>query len=150
MPNADGKPLPAAAREHRPHAGPVLHVRAECGRRHVVTPPVMLTGSSEGQDFNLFPRKQRSSLVETNVNGVKTVFGCSGTIEETSKGADGYCFAFDVASNTVSAILATTAGEGAGIWMAGQGASARCGMATSMSLPAMGISMVRLSGANRS
>ena len=70
-------------------------------------------------------RKQRSSLVETNVNGVKTVFGCSGTIFETqARVASGYCFAFDVASNTVSAMLAMTAGEGAGVWMAGQGAAA--------------------------
>jgi len=69
-------------------------------------------------------RKQRSSLVETNVNGVKTVFGCSGTTYETGAGASGYCFAFDVASNTVSAMLALTAGEGAGVWMAGQGAAA--------------------------
>jgi hypothetical protein len=63
--------------------------------------------------------------VETNVNGVKTVFGCSGTINETEADvASGYCFAFDVASNTVSAMLALTAGEGAGVWMAGQGAVA--------------------------
>jgi hypothetical protein len=51
------------------------------------------------QDFNSQMRKQRSSLVETNVNGVKTVFGCSGTIFETGTGASGFCFAFDVASN---------------------------------------------------
>jgi hypothetical protein len=62
--------------------------------------------------------------VETNVNGVKTVFGCSGTIYETGAGASGYCFAFDVASNKLSAMLALTAGEGAGVWMAGQGAAA--------------------------
>jgi hypothetical protein len=63
--------------------------------------------------------------VETNVNGVKTVLGCSGTINETQAGvASGYCFAFDVASNTVSAMLALSSGEGAGVWMAGQGAIA--------------------------
>jgi hypothetical protein len=87
--------------------------------------PVLIQGKSETQDFNAAMRKQRSSLVETNVNGVKTVFGCSGTIFETQAGvASGYCFAFDVASNTVSAMLAMTAGEGAGVWMAGQGAVA--------------------------
>ncbi len=86
---------------------------------------VLIQGKSGTQDFNGGMRKQRSSLAETNVNGVKTVFGCSGTIFETQTGvASGYCFAFDVASNTVSAMLATTAGEGAGIWMAGQGAAA--------------------------
>jgi len=90
-----------------------------------VVPPVLIEGKSGTQDFNAGMRKQRSSLVETNVDGVKTVLGCSGTIFETQAGlASGYCFAFDVASNRVSAMLATTAGEGAGIWMAGQGAVA--------------------------
>lgn len=90
-----------------------------------VVPPVLIQGTSGTQDFNAAMRKQRSSLVETNVNGVKTVFGCSGTINETEAGiASGYCFAFDVATNKVSAMLALTAGEGAGVWMAGQGAAA--------------------------
>ena len=48
-----------------------------------------------------------------------------GAIFETQAGvASGFCFAFDVASNTVSSMLAMTAGEGAGVWMAGQGAAA--------------------------
>ena len=86
---------------------------------------VLIQGKSGTQDFNATMRKQRSSLVETKVNGVKTVFGCSGTINETEAGvASGYCFAFDVAGNTVSAMLAMSSGEGAGIWMAGQGAAA--------------------------
>jgi hypothetical protein len=90
-----------------------------------VVPPVLIEGKSGTQDFNGGMRKQRSSLVETNVNGVKTVFGCSGTTFETQAGvASGYCFAFDVATNKISAMLATTAGEGAGIWMGGQGAAA--------------------------
>ncbi|HEX3994880.1 MAG TPA: hypothetical protein VHX39_27195, partial [Acetobacteraceae bacterium] len=89
-----------------------------------VVPRVLIEGKSENQDFNAAMRKQRSSLVETNVNGVKTVLGCSGTIFETGAGAAGWCFAFDVASNKVTAMLALTAGEGAGVWMAGQGASA--------------------------
>lgn len=89
-----------------------------------VVPPVLIQGKSGTQDFNSSMRKQRSSLVETNINGLKTVFGCSGTVYETAAGASGYCFAFDVASNTVSAMLALTAGEGAGVWMAGQGAAA--------------------------
>ena len=91
----------------------------------LVVPPVLIQGKSGTQDFNAAMRKQRSSLVETNVNGVKTVLGCSGTINETQSGvASGYCFAFDVASNTVSAMLALTAAEGAGVWMAGQGVTA--------------------------
>jgi hypothetical protein len=90
-----------------------------------VVPPVMIAGKSGNQDFNAGMRKKRSSLVETNVNGVKTVLGCSGTTFETETGvASGYCFAFDVATNKVSAMLALTAGEGAGVWMSGQGAAA--------------------------
>jgi hypothetical protein len=83
-------------------------------------PPVQI----EGKDFEKGMRKQRSSLVETNVNGVKTVFGCAGTVLETAAGASGYCFAFDVATNKVSAMLPLSAGEGAGVWMAGQGPAA--------------------------
>jgi hypothetical protein len=85
-----------------------------------VVPPVLI----EGGNFDKGMRKQRSSLVETNVNGVKTVVGCSGTTFKTAAGAAGYCFAFDVATNKVSAMLALTAGEGKGVWMAGQGAAA--------------------------
>jgi len=85
---------------------------------------VLIEGTSGTQAFKDDMRKQRSGLVETNVSGVKTVFGCSGTIYETAKGAAGFCFAFDVASNKMGPMLATTAGEGAGIWMAGQGAVA--------------------------
>lgn len=89
-----------------------------------VVPPVLIQGKSGTQDFNSTMRKQRSSLVETSVNGVKTVFGCSGSIFETGSGANGYCFAFDVASNKMSAMLAMTAAEGAGVWMGGQGVAA--------------------------
>ena len=89
-----------------------------------VVPPVEIQGGTGIQDFNFTMRKQRSSLVETNVDGVKTVFGCSGTVNETGQGASGYCFAFDVASNKLSALLPLTSGGGAGVWMAGQGAAA--------------------------
>jgi len=89
-----------------------------------VVPPVLIQGTSRNQDFNAGMRKQRSSLVETNVNGVKTVLGCSGTTLEVAAGASGYCFAFDVATNKMGPMLALTAGEGAGVWMSGQGAAA--------------------------
>jgi len=96
-----------------------MHVlRVKDGSR--VVAPVLI----QGKDFNAQMRKQRSALVETNINGVKTVFGCSGTVMETGAGASGYCFAFDVKTNKLSAMLAMTAGEGAGIWMGGQGAAA--------------------------
>jgi hypothetical protein len=89
-----------------------------------VVPPVTIQGTSQGQDFNAQMRKQRASLVETSVNGVKTVLGCSGTVYETNPGAAGYCFAFDVAGNTLTTLTALTAGEGAGVWMGGQGPAA--------------------------
>jgi len=89
-----------------------------------VTQPISIEGKSGTQDFNAEMRKQRSSLVETAIEGKKTIFGCSGTIFETGKGASGFCFAVDVATNQLTTMLATTAGAGAGIWMAGQGVAA--------------------------
>jgi hypothetical protein len=83
--------------------------------------PVLIEGTSGTQDFNSQIRKQRSSLVETNVDGLKTVFGCAGTVYETMSGASGFCFAFEVSTNRITAMLALTAGNGAGVWMAGQG-----------------------------
>jgi hypothetical protein len=124
IPNAQGKPMPASAASTDSTKARYFMFVLNVGDGSLVVPPVMIQGSSDGQDFNKFARKQRSSLVETNVSGVRTVFGCSGTIQETVRGAAGYCFAFDVASNNLTAIFATTAGEGAGIWMAGQGAAA--------------------------
>jgi hypothetical protein len=89
-----------------------------------VVPPVLIQEPSGNHVFNSQMRKQRSSLVETNINGVKTVFGCSGTIFETGTGASGFCFAFDVASNSMSAMLALTAGRGR--WCV-DGWAGRCG-----------------------
>jgi hypothetical protein len=89
-----------------------------------VAAPVMIQGGTGVQDFNAQMRKQRASLVETDVKGVRTVFGCSGTVYETAGGAAGYCFAFDTYTNRFTALLPTTAGEGAGIWMGGGGPAA--------------------------
>jgi hypothetical protein len=90
-----------------------------------IVPPVFIAGKSGNQDFNAVMRKQRSSLVETNIEGVKTVLGCSGTIIERQAGvASGYCFAFDVTTNKISVMLALTTGQGAGVWLSGQGAAA--------------------------
>ncbi len=114
--STDGSGSPQTARYY-------MHVLKVADGTQVV-PPVMIQGKSGTQDFNADMRKQRSSLVETNVNGVKTVFGCSGSIFETGNGADGFCFAFDVATNQLTAMLSLTAGQGAGVWMAGQGAVA--------------------------
>jgi hypothetical protein len=91
----------------------------------LVVPPVLLDGASQGVNFNAMPRKQRSALVETNVDGVKTVFGCAGTVKEADDHAAGFCFAFDVATSKFSTLLALSRGisnnSGAGVWMGGQG-----------------------------
>jgi hypothetical protein len=69
-------------------------------------------------------RKQRSSLVMTNIAGRKTIFFASGTIQELGTGAAGWVLAYDVATNKVAASLATSQGFGGGIWMGGQGLAA--------------------------
>jgi len=89
-----------------------------------VVPPVLVDGTSQGQSYSSTLRKQRSSLVLTDVNGRKTVFWASGTIQETGALAAGWIFAFDCATNRITAALATSSGVGAGIWMAGQGLAA--------------------------
>ncbi len=80
-------------------------------------PPVLI----DGLDFNAKMRKARSSAVLITPKGVKTVLQCTGSVQETADGSSGYCFAFDIATNKVSAMMATTKGKGAGIWMAGSG-----------------------------
>ena len=89
-----------------------------------VVPPVLVAGSSRAQSYSSAMRKQRSSLVLTNVDGRKTVFWASGTVLETGNKAAGWIFAFDCATNSIAAALATSQGEGAGIWMGGQGLAA--------------------------
>jgi hypothetical protein len=88
-----------------------------------VEPPVMITGTSQGYDFNATMRKARSSAVLINQKGTRTVIQCTGTVSESGAGASGFCFAFDTYTNKITAMIATTAGEGAGIWSAGQGLS---------------------------
>lgn len=82
-----------------------------------VVPPVLI----DGLDFNAKMRKARSSAVLIKPKGAKTVLQCTGSVQETANGSSGYCFAFDVATNKVTAMMATTKGRGAGIWMAGSG-----------------------------
>jgi len=86
--------------------------------------PVLVDGTSQNQTYAAAMRKQRSALVLTNVNGRKTVFWASGTVQETGAKAAGWIFAFDCATNKISAALALSQGEGAGIWMGGQGLAA--------------------------
>jgi hypothetical protein len=89
-----------------------------------VVQPVLVDGTSQNQTYGGTMRKQRSALVLTNVNGRKTVFWASGTVQETGAKAAGWIFAFDCATNKISAALALSQGEGAGIWMGGQGLAA--------------------------
>ena len=107
-------------------AGYAVHVlNLKDGSR--VCAPVSLAGvtytapNGSVQRFNAMMRKQRSSLLLTNVGGVKTVFFASGTVLETENGAAGWVMAFACASNTIAAAFATSTGEGAGIWMGGGG-----------------------------
>ncbi len=85
---------------------------------------VPVDGVSGRQRYTASMRKQRSSLLMTEVAGKKTVFWASGTVLETSNGAAGWVFAFDVDTNQISAALALSQGLGAGIWMGGQGLAA--------------------------
>ncbi|MBV8632398.1 MAG: hypothetical protein JOZ83_15825 [Silvibacterium sp.] len=73
------------------------------------------------QKYGSTMRKQRSGLLMTEVNGTKTIFFASGSVLETTNGAAGWIFAYDVASHRISAALAMSGGYGAGIWMAGSG-----------------------------
>ena len=89
-----------------------------------VVPRVLVAGTSGTQSYAGTMRKQRSSLLLTNINGRKTVFWASGTVMEIGNNAAGWIFAFDCATNSIAAALATSQGEGAGIWMGGQGLAA--------------------------
>jgi hypothetical protein len=91
----------------------------------VVGAPVSLAGLKNGtQSYGAAMRKQRSSLVMTNIDGRKTIFFAYGTVLETGNGAAGGIIAYDVASKVVTAFLPMSQGLGAGIWMGGQGLAA--------------------------
>jgi hypothetical protein len=87
-------------------------------------PPVLLDGTNGTQKWSAFMRKQRSSLVMTNIAGRKTIFFASGTIQELGTGAAGWVLAYDVATNQITAAVPTTQGFGGGMWMGGQGLAA--------------------------
>ncbi len=91
----------------------------------VAVPPVSLASVTFGkQRFDAAARKQRTSLVMTSVNGVKTIFFGCGTVLESPNVPAGWIIAFDPASNSVAAALSLSQGSGAGLWMAGQGLAA--------------------------
>lgn len=83
--------------------------------------PVTVAGKSGANDYNAAMRKARSSAVLIRQGVTKTMIECTGTVMETGAGSNGFCFAFDLGTNRITAMLAMTAGQGAGIWMAGQG-----------------------------
>lgn len=89
-----------------------------------VCAPVPVEGTNNGQTWNKMIRKQRSSLLIATVGGAKTVFFGAGTMGETAGGAAGWVFAFDCATNKFTCCLATSAGQGGGIW--GGGSSMVC------------------------
>ncbi len=84
-------------------------------------PPQSGTKPSPLQRWDATMRKQRSSLVMTSVAGRKTLFFGAGTVLETTAGAAGWIFAYDLATHRITASVALSAGYGAGLWMAGQG-----------------------------
>jgi hypothetical protein len=61
--------------------------------------PVLIAGTSQAESYSSTMRKQRSSLVLTDVEGRKTIFWASGTVQETGNKAAGWIFAFDCATN---------------------------------------------------
>ena len=85
--------------------------------------PVLIAGEDGTNDFNATMRKLRSSAVLIAPGGKKTLVECGGTVLETGAGSSGFCFAVDLTGGSprITAMLATTHGAGAGIWMAGQG-----------------------------
>ena len=93
----------------------------------LAAPPAPLAGQTyqppKGplQHWDATMRKQRSSLVMTDIAGRKTLFFGAGTVLETTAGAAGWVFAYDLATHRVTASIALSAGYGAGLWMAGQG-----------------------------
>ncbi len=95
------------------------------GDGSLAAPPVSLANVTYGsQHFNSTPRKQRTSLVMTKVNGVKTIFFGAGTVAESANIPAGWIIAFDPAANKITAALTLSQGSGAGIWMGGQGLAA--------------------------
>lgn len=77
--------------------------------------------------FGDVQRKQRAALLLSNVPDAhgghhKTLFVCAGSIFESASTNLGWVVAVDLASYTISSALTTCpAGQGGGIWMAGQG-----------------------------
>ena len=91
----------------------------------LVVPPVSLADLTDGtQHYAGNMRKQRSSLLLTSIAGRKTIFFAAGSLLEATVGSSGWIVAFDVATDKVTAALAMSQGNGAGVWMAGQGLAA--------------------------
>jgi hypothetical protein len=77
----------------------------------------LVTGSSNGFNYQDAPRKQRSALLLWKQNGVKVVMVMAGSFSESGATATGWLLAFDTFDNQFKAALSTHAGG----WMSGQG-----------------------------
>jgi hypothetical protein len=97
-----------------------------------VTEPLSLEDATDvpgnGIKPNVFSgvqRKQRCALLMTNINKIKTVFVCAGSIFESLASNLGWVIAVDVTSFSIKAAWTSCPKNGGGgIWMAGQGPAA--------------------------
>ncbi|MGZ3848272.1 MAG: hypothetical protein ACXVBR_17895 [Flavisolibacter sp.] len=82
-------------------------------------------GGIPKQKFASLARKQRSALLLTHVNGVKTIFIACGSVRENDAQARGWILAVDLSNFSISAAFTTTVKfHGAGIWQGAQGLAA--------------------------
>jgi hypothetical protein len=80
------------------------------------------TAAGKTTTFKSVMRKQRASLLLTDVAGTKTIFIGCGSMAETASTSQGWIIAIDIASWKIAATFATTVtGSGAGVWQAGAG-----------------------------
>ena len=86
-------------------------------RTGAVLANTLLTGQSNGFNYQDAPRKQRAALLFWQLNGVKFVMVMAGSFAETGANATGWLLAFDTFDNQFKAALSTHAGG----WMSGQG-----------------------------
>ena len=86
-------------------------------RTGAVLANVLLTGSSNGMNFQDAPRKQRAALLLWQQNGTKFVIVLAGSFSENGPDASGWLLAFDTFDNQFKASLSTKAGG----WMSGEG-----------------------------
>ena len=77
----------------------------------------LLSGSSNGMNYQDAPRKQRSGLLLWQKGNTKFVIALAGSFSENGPTASGWLLAFDTFDNQFKAALSTKAGG----WMSGEG-----------------------------